>query len=386
MALRVLVVDDTVVFRKGIAEVLKTIPEVEVVGTASNGKIAIARVAELKPDLITLDVDMPEMDGLAVLEELRRRRMELGVVMVSALTLKGGRSTIRALELGAFDFIAKPEGGSFEDNNRKVREALLPIVRAFLRKKEIHAILTSGGLSPSKPSSLATSVRPARTLVPARAASVPAPTATSHKTTGYTTAVKKCKPEIVVIGVSTGGPAALAQMLPTLPADLGAPMVIVQHMPAIFTQTLAQSLDVKCALRVQEAEPSELLLVNRIYLAPGGRQTKVEIDSEGRRVFRITDDPPENNCKPSVDYLFRSVALNIPGRCCAVIMTGMGNDGTVGLRLLKRSGSHVIAQDAATSVVFGMPKSAIDAGVVDAVLPLEQIASAIVQSVKCQMP
>jgi two-component system, chemotaxis family, protein-glutamate methylesterase/glutaminase len=363
MTLRVLVIDDTVVFRKGISEALKRIPEVEIVGTATNGALAIKRIAELSPDLITLDVEMPEMDGLEVLQEIRRRRIDVGVVMLSALTLKGSRLTVRCLELGAFDFIPKPDNGALEDNISALINSFTPIIRVFLRRKEIRTILASHF--------------PRGTSRPAIALD----SSSVHPVTG--TSQTRSKIDLVVIGVSTGGPAALAQMLPTLPADLGVPVVIVQHMPELFTRTMAESLDAKCALHVKEAQPGEIVSPNNVYVAPGGKQTKIDITSEGSRVLFVTNDPPENNCKPSVDYLFRSVAYKCPGRSCAVIMTGMGSDGTLGLRVLKRVGCHIIAQDAASSVVFGMPRAAIEAGVVDSVLPLDAIGPAIIQSVKC---
>lgn len=187
---------------------------------------------------------------------------------------------------------------------------------------------------------------------------------------------------MVLIGVSTGGPAALARVLPQLPATLGVPVLIVQHMPPVFTQSLAESLGAKCALRVKEAAQGDRLAPNQIYIAPGGKQMRIQNLPDGGRIVQITDDPPENNCRPSVDYLFRSAANNLPGRSMAVILTGMGNDGTLGLRLLKRHGCYVIAQDEASSVVFGMPRAAIEAGVADIVLPLDSIAARIATTVR----
>jgi two-component system chemotaxis response regulator CheB len=186
----------------------------------------------------------------------------------------------------------------------------------------------------------------------------------------------------VLIGVSTGGPGALAKLVPALPFDLGAPVFIVQHMPALFTQPLAESLDKKSALRVKEAQHGETAEKNCVYLAPGGRQMKLFAGPQGEIILHITDDPPENGCRPAVDYLFRSAALHFPGRSVAAILTGMGNDGTDGLRMLKRGGCFSIAQDEASCVVFGMPKEAIQAGVVDTVAPLNMIGAAIVNSVR----
>ena len=186
----------------------------------------------------------------------------------------------------------------------------------------------------------------------------------------------------VLIGVSTGGPGALAKLVPALPGDLGAPVFIVQHMPAMFTQPLAASLDKKSAIRVKEAQDGETARSNYAYVAPGGRQMKLTPGPKGEIILRITDDPAENGCRPAVDYLFRSAALHFPGRSVAAILTGMGADGTEGLRMLKRGGCFSIAQDEASCVVFGMPKEAIQAGVIDTVAPLDMIGAAIVRSVR----
>jgi two-component system chemotaxis response regulator CheB len=191
---------------------------------------------------------------------------------------------------------------------------------------------------------------------------------------------------MVLIGVSTGGPNTLATLLPALPANLGVPILIVQHMPPLFTQSLAENLASKCALKVREAVHDEVAEANTVYIAPGGHQMRIAPGADGRKVIQITDDPPENNCRPAVDYLFRSAASHFPGRSLAVILTGMGSDGTLGLRLLKRHGCHVIAQDEATSVVWGMPKAAVEAGVADVVLPLDSIAGKIASLVRGGVP
>ena len=191
----------------------------------------------------------------------------------------------------------------------------------------------------------------------------------------------KGRVELVVIGVSTGGPVALGQMIPQLPANLNLPVLIVQHMPPLFTHALAASLNAKSAIRVREAQDNDRLEPNVAYIAPGGKQMKVVPGLDGAKVLRITEDPPENNCRPAVDYLFRSVANYFPGKAVAVIMTGMGSDGTLGLRLLKRSGCFAIAQDESSCVVFGMPGEAIKAGVVDLVAPLGDIAPQICKAI-----
>jgi two-component system chemotaxis response regulator CheB len=361
MTTRVLVVDDTVVFRRIVSDALAGAPGVEVVGTASNGRLALARMAALEPDLVTLDIEMPEMNGIEVLEAMAAAGIKAGVIMLSALTVKGGEMTVRALELGAFDFLTKPDGGNSAANLDLLRARLLPMVRAFERRRDIRAILrghpSGAALEPVPPAPAAALQQPVRGLP------------------------RRGQP-LVLIGVSTGGPGALAKLVPALPGDLGVPLFIVQHMPPMFTQPLAASLDKKSAIRVKEARDGEVAQANHAYLAPGGRQMKLRPGPKGEITLHITDDPPENGCKPAVDYLFRSAALNFPGRSIAAILTGMGNDGTNGLRMLKRGGCYSIAQDEASCVVFGMPKEAIQAGVVDTVAPLEMIAAAIVRSVR----
>ncbi|MBK7455792.1 MAG: chemotaxis response regulator protein-glutamate methylesterase [Anaerolineales bacterium] len=362
MNLRVLVVDDTSLFRRVITDALALLPDVEVVGTAPNGKIALERIATLSPDLITLDIEMPEMDGLEVLNALKSRGIECGVVVVSALTLKGGDLTIRALERGAFDFITKPSGGDPQSNLIAISKHLAPIVSAYRRRWEIRSILkqTSTTGTPSNRSATVSSPQPTRTERPP--------------------ILKKA--DLVLIGVSTGGPNALAKMLPALPLNFPVPILIVQHMPPLFTKSMAASLSEKCKMAVKEAEDREVIRPATVYIAPGGRHMKIVPGSKGEISLSITDDPLENNCRPSVDYLFRSVANTFNGNTTAVIMTGMGSDGVLGLRLLKRKNCHIIAQDEASCVVFGMPGEAVKAGVVDVITPLDHIAEEINRSVK----
>jgi two-component system chemotaxis response regulator CheB len=363
----VVVVDDTVVYRKIVSDVLSELPFVEVVGTAHNGKAALVKVASLKPDLLTLDIEMPEMNGLQVLEELRKQGSEVGAIMLSTLTVEGGSMTMTALELGAFDFIPKPQSGNMAGNKEAIKKALEPMLKAFARKKNIHNILK--GKSP-----LTTPGPASRRL-----------SISSRQTGGFSAsgAIRKSKSEIVAIGISTGGPKALAEMLPKIPAGIGVPILIVQHMPPVFTQSLANSLNPKCQIAVREAQNGETIEPNTAYIAPGGTQMRIEAGSDGKkRVIKITDDPPENSCKPSVDFLFRSVAHHYVGRATGVIMTGMGSDGSKGLRQMKDNGAIVIAQDEASCVVFGMPKEPIESGVADVVAPLDRIAAEIVKTIK----
>lgn len=358
--LKVMVVDDTVVYRKIVSDVLAELPHVEVVGTAHNGKAALQKLKTLKPDLLTLDIEMPEMSGIEVLQRLQTDAPQVGAIMLSTLTQQGGAMTMRALELGAFDFIPKPQSGTMAENREAVKEALSPMLKAFARSKQIKSRLSSLPRVKTGP-------RPVQrhmTVHPRRA--------------GRRTE----KASIVGIGISTGGPNALASMLPGIPGDIGVPVVIVQHMPPLFTQSLANSLNNKCALEVKEARTGEPLKPNVAYIAPGGLHMKIVAGGDGKqRVLKITDDPPENNCKPSVDYLFRSIAEHYVGRATGVIMTGMGSDGNRGLQMMKNNGATVIAQDEASCVVFGMPKEPVESGLADVVAPLDRIAAEILKTV-----
>ncbi len=360
--LRVMVVDDTVLYRKIVSDVLAALPGVEVVGSAHNGKAAVTKIASLKPDLLTLDIEMPEMNGIEVLGHIQQHAPHIGAIMLSTLTQEGGVMTMKALELGAFDFIPKPQSGTMAENRKKIEAAISPMIRAFQRSARI-----LGKVRPVTRPAIAAAHRkvPAAAHRPLRAP------------------LNRSKAEIVVIGISTGGPNALAKMLPMIPKDIGIPILIVQHMPPIFTKSLANSLAAKCNIAVREARQGEPILPNTALIAPGGKQMKIIAGADGKnRVIKITDDPPENSCKPSVDYLFRSVAHHYVGRATGVIMTGMGSDGTQGLKLMKQNGATIIAQNEATCVVFGMPRAAAQSGLADAVLPLDQIADMITKTVR----
>ncbi|MEA2108961.1 MAG: chemotaxis response regulator protein-glutamate methylesterase [Pseudomonadota bacterium] len=365
MNIKVLVVDDTIMYRKIIADVLKTIPGVEVVGTANNGKIALSRIKSLKPDLVTLDVEMPVMNGLETLVAIQQEKLDVECLMFSSLTERGGEITMKALELGAFDFVLKPDKETPEENLQYIQKELSRRLKVFGQQRQLRRLL-----------------RGKRPAVPARE-TVRKPEAASQVLQQTKARVKRTEKSIVVaIGISTGGPNALTAMLPWLPADLGVPVLIVQHMPPVFTKSLATSLDKKCALEVKEAVNGELVKKNTIYIAPGGSQMKIASGADVHsKIIRITDEPPENNCKPSVDYLFRSVAREYGSKATGVIMTGMGADGKLGLREMKSAGVVSIAQDADTSVVYGMPKAVAEAGLVDVVMPLDGIAAEIVKTV-----
>lgn len=368
--LRVLVVDDTVTYRKIVADVLARIPGVEVVAAASNGRLALQKVEILRPDVLTLDVEMPEMDGLEVLRRLKTMPEAPGAIMLSAFTAAGAKATVEALSLGAFDFVLKPAGESIDDSTATLIRELRPRIEAFAKTRSIRTIL-------------------AHKTAPVHAAAAPLvrPAAPERPTAGIAQRMAQIvmgprgRPHVVALGISTGGPPALTAMMPRLPADLGVPVLIVQHMPPIFTKSLADSLNDKCALSVCEAQDGQPVRPNEALIAPGGRQMKVKME-DGVAVVRITDDPPENSCRPSVDYLFRSVAHTYGGNAVGVIMTGMGNDGALGCRLMKRCGASIVAQDAASCVVFGMPRMPIEEGIADVVAPLDRMAGEIARLVK----
>ena len=359
--IRAIVIDDTIVYRKIVGDVLKEIPGVEVVGVANNGKIALSKIASLKPDLITLDIEMPEVNGIEVLQALKNQAQAPVVIMLSTLTQLGSEMTIKALELGAFDFVPKPDQGTMAENMQKVKAAILPIIDALKRQKATRLKIREK----IKHKPLATQDVVTKAPLPAiQKSSV------------------KSKSEIIGIGISTGGPNALTQMIPLLPADLKAPVLIVQHMPPMFTASLANSLNNKSKLEVKEAENGDTIEPGKILIAPGGKQMKIIAGADGlTRKIKITDDPPENSCKPSVDYLFRSIAQHYVGRSTGVIMTGMGSDGSKGLAQMKNNGSIVIAQSEETCTVYGMPKEPVESGIVDIVAPLEEIAREIVKTI-----
>lgn len=360
--LRVLVVDDTILYRKVVADVLDEIPGVKVVGNAHNGKIAMKRIAELKPDLLTLDIEMPEMDGLSVLQKMATDAPQVGAIMLSAYTRKGSDMTMKALELGAFDFIPKPQTKTLQENRDELKKAITPMIKAFSRLREVRRILKGKQKKPFQRLTPDRKISAGGTGVAKQPASV-------HLFS---------KSRVVAIGISTGGPVALAHFLSELPADMGVPLLIAQHMPPLFTESLAKNLDRRCAITVKEAVDGEKMVSNTAYIAPGGKQMKVANDVfKKAKIIRITNDPPENGCAPSADYLFRSVADHFGGNATGVIMTGMGSDGTSGLQQMKEMGAFIIAQDEDSSVVYGMAKKPVEMGIVNVVAPLDQIAGHI---------
>lgn len=345
--MRVLIVDDTTLFRKIVSDAISSDPDVEVVGRSSNGVLGLKQIRNLQPDLVTLDLEMPEMNGIEVLEAINKEKLNVGVIVISAHTTKGGERTLEALQKGAFDFITKPDLGSTAENQKWLSDQLLPMFRAWMKK--------------NGKSMIAKVKEPEKVIIPPKIMPV------SSK-----------KPEMVALGISTGGPEALRKVLPLIPASFNKPILIVQHMPALFTTSLANMLNRICELSVKEAEDGDIIEPGWVYIAPGGRQMKARKEMDGKKVIQITDDPPVNHCRPAVDYLFRSLANHFPGKVMSVIMTGMGNDGCLGVKLLKRHGCFSLVQDEDSSAVFGMPGAVVKEGMADLIVPLERIAETIV--------
>lgn len=343
--IRILVVDDSVVIRKILSETLAEDRSIEVVGTASDGRLGLAKIAQLHPDLVTLDVEMPVLNGLETLTELRKRYPKLPVVMFSTLTERGAAATLDALALGASDYCTKPSNtGSFAAAIEAVRAELIPKIKALCA-------------APTKKVA-AFPVRPE-----------PATRRPSHR-----------RIEIATIGASTGGPNALAEVLPCIPKDFPVPIVLVQHMPPIFTRLLADRLASHCAISVHEGAAGAELLPGQAWIAPGNYHMTVKRAAAGARL-EVNQDRPENSCRPAVDVLFRSVADVYGGASLAVVMTGMGSDGVIGSQLIRQRGGEVIVQDEASSVVWGMPGLVYHSGHADAVFPVTQLGPEITRRV-----
>jgi two-component system chemotaxis response regulator CheB len=349
--IRVLIVDDAVVVRQILTNILAADPEIEVAGTAANGRIALAKMPQLNPDLITLDVEMPEMDGLETLRAIRKICPKLPVIMFSTLTERGAGITIEALSAGASDYVTKPANvGSVQTAMARIKEQLIPKIKTLVGRAHAAAKPAAGPLPVQK------------------AMAVP-------QAQGVAARI-----EALAIGVSTGGPNALSMFVPRLPADLGIPVFIVQHMPPMFTKLLADRLATLSPLKVCEATPGQRVVPGHVYLAPGDFHMTVQRRGDGLFIATNTD-MPENSCRPSVDVLFRSVAKAFGPRSLGVILTGMGSDGLRGSEAIRDAGGRILAQDEATSVVWGMPGFVAQAGLAEKVLPLDAIAPEIVRIV-----
>jgi len=346
--IRVLVVDDSVVVRGIVSKVLEDDPDLEVAATAADGRMALNKLAKAAPDVILLDIEMPNMNGFEMLKELRKANSRVPVIMFSSLTDHGAAATVDALLLGAKDYVPKPGGAQMSDSKagkQAIREELIPKIKQFA------------------PRLATTRDKPRRVSIP------PLPKARQSQ-----------RVEIVAIGVSTGGPQALAQILPRFARECPVPIVIVQHMPPVFTKHLAERLTSECGLPVDEAAAGQSVQPGRVLLAPGGFHMLMTQIGERVKV-RLTQDPPVNACRPSVDVLFQSVTNAYGAGSLAVVLTGMGDDGAKGCESIYNAGGRVLVQDEPSSVVWGMPGSVVRAGVADKVLALRAIAAEISRQV-----
>ena len=336
LPLRVLIVDDSAAIRGIVSTTLSADSDLRVAATAADGVQGLARVAECRPDVILLDVEMPVMDGLTMLRELRRVQPRLPVVMFSTLTERGAKVALDALVAGANDYVAKPKGATSDEVAARIREDVIPKLKQFRRP-----VATPG----STPASLVPTASPRLRTEPVAA---------------------------VVIGVSTGGPVALSEFLPAFVKSAGVPVLIVQHMPAVFTAHLAEQLTKACGVPIREAPAGHELRPGDVFLAPGGRHLKVT-RSGPKVITHLDDGPPENACRPAADVLFRSAAEAWGRQTLAVVLTGMGKDGLKGSEAIHAAGGTILAQDEMTSVVWGMPGHVARAGLAEAVLPLRQL-------------
>ena len=351
--IRVLVVDDSALMRQFISDILRSDPRIEVAGVARDGKDALAQIKALNPDIVTMDVEMPNMDGLQALEEIMKTN-PIPVIMVSTMTQEGAETTFKALALGCVDFIGKPSGSislNIKDIGHEIIEKV--IAASTARVKPRSSMLWSSPKIIPQSSDF-------RRMSP--------PVSTGRR-------------DIVAIASSTGGPMALSELLPRLPKNFPVPIVITQHMPKEFTGSFAKRLNETSQIEVLEGFDGLKLKAGRAVIAPGGSHLIVK-RRNGEAMCGLSDAPPVLSVKPAANIMFLSVADEYGGNVLSVILTGMGRDGTDGAIALKRRGGYVIAESQKTCVVYGMPKSAVDAGIVDEVLPLGEIPDAMVRIVK----
>jgi len=354
--IRILIVDDSVVIRKVLSDALASDPAVTVAGTASDGRIALAKITQLRPDLVTLDVEMPNLSGLETIAEIRKLQPKLPIIMFSTLTERGASTTLDALALGASDYVTKPSNtGSLGVTIARIRQELLPKIKALCASRQPSDKKIAFPLSQTKQG-------------------------TSQKTAPPYPAARI---DILAIGTSTGGPNALAELLPAIPKDLPVPIVIVQHMPPLFTRLLAERLNKQTAISVHEGESGKKIEPGHAWIAPGNYHMTLE--REGTAVqLNLNQEPPENSCRPAVDPLFRSVSSVFGPNVLAVVLTGMGSDGVQGAQYIRERGGQIFIQDEESSVVWGMPGQVAAAGLADSTYPLSQMAGEIVRRISQQ--
>ncbi|MDN4545063.1 MULTISPECIES: chemotaxis response regulator protein-glutamate methylesterase [unclassified Pseudomonas] len=376
MAVKVLVVDDSGFFRRRVSEILSADSNIQVVGTATNGKEAIDQALSLKPDVITMDYEMPMMDGITAVRHIMQR-CPTPVLMFSSLTHEGARVTLDALDAGAVDFLPK----NFEDisrNPEKVKQLLCEKILSISRSnRRVSTYSAPAPVAAPAPTPAPSSIGSYGHSAPVRPAPAPAPIpARAHAPVTSSPAPKRKAYKLVAIGTSTGGPVALQRVLTQLPANFPAPIVLIQHMPAAFTKAFAERLDKLCRISVKEAEDGDILRPGVALLAPGGKQMMID----GRGAVRILPGDERLNYKPCVDITFGSAAKTFGDKVLAVVLTGMGADGREGARLLKQGGSSIWAQDEASCVIYGMPMAIVKAELADAVYSLDDIGRHIVEA------
>jgi two-component system chemotaxis response regulator CheB len=355
--IRVFIVDDSAVIRRLLSDLLKDDPQIEVVGMAGNGELALPKIQQLHPDLVTLDMEMPVMDGIETLKALRKTHPKLPIVMFSTLTERGSSATMDALSLGASDYVTKPANvGSVIEGMGKIREELIPKIKALCGRKG-----------------------------PAVAEPVAQPRPEPRFPRAARGSVAAGGVDILAIGVSTGGPNALAELMPALGKNFPVPVVIVQHMPPLFTRLLAERLGAISGFKCREGSEGQLLLPGQLWVAPGGFHMLTERVRDGV-VLHLNEERPENSCRPAVDVLFRSVAKCYGSKVLSVVLTGMGQDGLKGCEAIAASGGQILAQDEASSVVWGMPGAVSNAGLADKILPLKELAPEILRRLQTGAP
>lgn len=372
--IKVLIVDDSIFMRKALETLLSGEPDIEIVGMAKNGLEAIEMAEQFKPDIITMDIEMPTMDGITALERIMKSN-PTPVIMVSSLTKEGADATLKALDLGAVDFMTK-DSQSFGGTD--IEKGLKDKIRKFAKNKSLVKLLT-----PSSTSNFNSNQSFRISGAHSHPTSVSTPFAHSSNVDGSKRVVinKTGIKRVVALGTSTGGPQSLQKVIPLLPADLGVPVVVTQHMPPNFTQSLATRLNTLSKVEVVEAQGKEKLEPNVVYIAKGGYHLKFQ--KVGASVYTELSTEPSNVFNiPGVDVMVDSIAEIYGKECLGVIMTGMGSDGCKGLKNLKNMGGTIIAQNEPSCIVYGMPRAVVDAGIADEIVPLEEIAARITYHVK----
>jgi len=403
--LKILVVDDAVTYRQILSKILSGFEDVELVGTASNGKIALSKIESKQPDLILLDVVMPEMDGLETLEQIRKRYSHIDVIMISGMDQENANHTFKALSAGALDFIPKSHGTSADKSMMELKNTLSRLIqmsktRKYSRQARGLSSVQVSDLNPQrKPTITPDPYKPVEKLLiqvsdmnrqrpeiplykPFFIPSVPPDEKNLSAEIKQYPRKKADRIDVVVIGVSTGGPNALQEIIPKIEKDFPVPILAVQHMPPMFTASLAARLNNISEIKVVEGEDKQIIEKGIMYIAPGGRHMVVRKDKYYSVSIGLTDSPPVNSCRPSVDVLLRSVAMTYGGNVLTVILTGMGNDGVAGVAAIRRKGGYSIVQDEKTSLIWGMPGAVVAANQADGISPIDRMASKIMDIVR----